>query len=176
MSKKDWSTIAVILLVGSTTLQGNKAIRSIVSASHLVRHGIEVKETRVHLMRDRKLYVEEITQISSPQPICKMSLAVLPKPAYQRIERVMSASEFRAPQNRQQRTEIKPAQDDVWHVAFRDGPTRFFTFNAPQSPPLTFVVWFDDALRVQPNENVPLKADSYRCTLFSQEMADAWEQ
>lgn len=87
----------------------------------------------------------------------------------------MSAPEFRAIQNRGQRAEINAEQDEVWHVAFRDGPTRFFTFNAPQSPPLTFVAWFDDARRVQPNENVPLMADSYRCTLFSQEMARAWE-
>jgi hypothetical protein len=177
MSDKARSTIAIILLIGSTALYGHKAIPSIVSAAHLVRRGDEVKETRVHLMRDHKLYIEEITQESSSQPICKMSRAVLPESDFQRIEKVMAAPEFRAIQNRQHRVEIKPGQDEIWHIAFRDGPTRFFTFIPPQSPPsATFVSWFDDATRVQPNENVPLRADSYRCTLFSQEMADAWQQ
>ena len=89
----------------------------------------------------------------------------------------MGASEFRAAKNREYRAEIKPEQNDVWHIAFRDGPTRFFTFDAPQSRlPASFVAWFDDARSLQPHENVPLRDDSYRCTLFSQEMADAWQR
>jgi hypothetical protein len=177
MSNKVWKTIAISLLIGSTALYGHKALPSLVSASRLVQHGDEVKEIRVHLMRDHKLYVEEVTQESSSHPTCKMSRGVLPEPAFQRIEQIMGAPEFRAIQNRQDHTETKSGQDEVWHIAFRDGPTRYFTFNVPQSrPPASFVAWFDDASRVQPNENVPLRADSYRCTLFSQKMADAWQQ
>src|ERR1700722_2099023 len=177
MSNKAWNTIVIILLIGSTALYGHKAVPSIVSASHLVRNGDEVKETRVHLMRDHQLYVEEITQESSSHPICKMSRGVLPEPAFQQIAKVVGASEFRAAQNREYRAEIKPQQNDVWHIAFRDGPTRFFTFDAPQSrPPASFVAWFDDARSLQPHENVPLRDDSYRCTPFSQEMADAWQR
>jgi hypothetical protein len=170
-------TIVIILLIGSTALYGHKAVPSIVSASHLVRNGDEIKETRVDLMRDHQLYVEEITQESSSHTICKMSRRVLAELAFQRIEKVMGASEFQAAQNRGRGPEIKPEQNDVWHIAFRDGPTRFFTFNAPQSrPPASFVAWFDDAKSLQPHKSVPLRDDSYRCTLFSQAMADAWQQ
>jgi hypothetical protein len=142
----------------------------------LVRHGHEVKETRVHLMRDHKLYIEEITEGSSSLPTCKVSLAVLPEPAFQRIETLIASPQFQAIQNRQHGAEIKPGQDDIWHITFRDGGTQFFTFIPPQSRPrASFVVWFDEARRLQPYENIPLKADSYRCTLFSQEMADGWQ-
>lgn len=177
MSIKVWNTIAISLLVSSLTLYGNKTVPSLVSASHLVRQRDRVKETRVHLMRDHKLYVEEITQESSSHPVCKMSLAVLPEPAFQRVEKIMGSAEFRAIQNRQHHADIKPGQAELWHIAFRDGPTRFFTFNAPESrPPASFVAWFDDASRLKPNEDLPLRTHSYRCALFSQEMADAWQQ
>jgi hypothetical protein len=126
-------------------------------------------------MRDHRLYVEEITQESSSRPTCKMSLAVLPEPAFQRIENLMGSPQFRAIQNRHG-AEIEPGQDEAWHIAFRDGPTHFFIFNPPQSrPPASFVAWFEEARRLQPYENLPVKADSYRCTLFSQEMAGAWQ-
>jgi hypothetical protein len=177
MSNKPWNTIAIILLIGATALYGSKTVPAIVSASHLVRHGGEVKEIRVHLMRDHKLYVEEITQGSPSRRTCQMSLAVLPEPAFHRIEKLIGSPQFRAIQNREHRAQTEPGQDEVWHIAFRDGPTQFFTFNPPKSrPPANFVEWFDEARRLQPSENVPLNADSYRCTLFSQEMADAWQR
>jgi hypothetical protein len=176
MSNKAWNGIVIILLIGSTALYGNRTVLSIVSASHSVRHGDEVRESRVHLMRDHKLYVEEIRQQSSSQPTCKRSLAVLPQPAFQQIKKLMESQHFRAIQSRQHRTEIKPGQDEMWHIVFRDGRTQFFTFNPPQSrPPASFVAWFEKARRVQPSENIPLKVDSYPCTLFLQEMPDAWQ-
>jgi hypothetical protein len=176
MSDKAWKGVAIILLIGSTASYGNKTVLSIVSASHLVRHGDEVRESRVHLMRDHKLFVEEITQQSSSQPICKMSRAVLPQPAFQQIKKLMESQQFRAIQTRQEGTETKPGQDETWHIVFRDGRTQFFSFSPPQSrPPAGFVAWFERARRVQPSENIPLKVDSYPCKLFSQEIPDAWQ-
>jgi hypothetical protein len=143
----------------------------------VVRQGVEVKETRIHLMRDHKLYVEEITQESSSRPTCKMSLAVLSEPAFQQIKTLRASPQFQAIQNSQHRAEMKPGQDEIWHIAFRDGPTQLFTFNPPQSrPPASFVSWFEEAEGLQPYENIPLNADSYHCALFSQEMADAWQR
>jgi hypothetical protein len=177
MGNKAGNVAAIILLIGSTASYGHKAVPSTVSASHLVRHGNEVNETRIHLMRDHRLYIEEITQDSSYHPNCKMHLAVLPEPAFQRIKNVMRSTQFSAIQNRQNQTEAKPGHDEIWHIAFHDGPTRFFTFNPPQShPPADFIVWFEEAKRLRPHENIALKADSYRCTLFSEEMSHAWQQ
>ncbi len=107
-------------------------------------------------MRDHKLYVEEITQRLSSHPVCKMSRAVLPETAFQQVEKVMASHEFRAIQNRRNNAEVTPRHDEVWRIAFRDGPTRFFTFNAQSLPPASFVAWFDDASRLRPSENVPL--------------------
>jgi hypothetical protein len=175
MSSKAWNGIAIILLIGSSSVYGNRTVLSIVSSSHLVRHGDEVRESRVHLMRDHKLYVEEITQQSSSQPTCTMSRAVLPQPAFQQIRKLMVSQQFRAIQTRQHSSEIRPGQDEMWHIVFRDGRTQFFSFNPPQSrPPASFVAWFEKARRVQPSENIPLKVDSYHCALFSQETPDAW--
>ena len=176
MSTRAWNTIAIILLIGSIALHGSKTVASIVSASHFVRDGDRVKETRINLMRDHKLYIEEITQESSSRPTCKMSLAVLPEPAFQQIKKLMVFQQFETDQNSQHRGETKPEQDETWHIAFRNGPTRFFTFNPPYSrPPVGFIAWFDEARRLPTYESIPLKSDSYRCTLFSQEMEDAWQ-
>jgi hypothetical protein len=161
MRNKASNGIAIILLIASTALYGNRTVLSIVSASHLVRHGDEVRESRVHLMRDHKLYVEEIIQQSSSQPTCKMSRAVLPQPAFQQIKKLMESQQFRAIQTPQDRTEIKPGQDEIWRMVFRDGRTQFFSFTPPQSrPPTSFVAWFEKARRVQPSENIPVKSDS----------------
>src|SRR6266849_856176 len=170
MSTKGWR-IAGIILIGATALYGSKTVPSIVSASHLVRKGNEVKEIRVHLMRDHKLYVEEITQESASHPTCKMSLAVLPESAFQRIKKVMVSQEFRATGNRQHADEMETGGHEIWHITFRDGPTRYFIFKPPQSPvPGNFVAWFDEARRLKPLKNIPLNADSYQCTVFSEEM------
>jgi hypothetical protein len=176
MSTKAWKTTGIILLIGTTALYGTKTVSSIVSASHLVGHCDEVKETRVHLMRDHKLYIEEITQQSSSPRTCKMSLAVLPEPAFQQIEKLIESREFETIRNRQNVDEMKGRECDIWHIAFREGPTHSFVFKPPQSPPpRSFVAWFDEARRLQPYENIQLKAESCRCTLFSQEMAYAWQ-
>lgn len=176
MSNKAWNGIALILLIGSTAMYGNRAVLSIVSVSRLVRRGDAVRESRVHLMRDHKLIVEEITQQSSSQPTCKVSRAVLPQAAFQQIKKLMESQQFRATQARQHSTEIKPGQDEIWHIVFRDGRTELFSFHPPQSrPPASFVAWFEKARGVQPSENVPLKRDSYPCTFFSQEMSNEWQ-
>jgi hypothetical protein len=176
MSTKCWKT-AGIILISATALSGSKTVPSIVSASHLVRKGNEVKEIRVTLMRDHKLYVEEITEESASNPACTMSLAVLPEPAFQRIEQVMVSQEFRANVNRQHADEMKAGERDIWHIAFRDGPTRYFIFKPPQSPaPRDFVAWFDEAQRLKPIEDIPLNGNSYQCTIFSEEMSEAWRR
>jgi hypothetical protein len=175
MSNKAWNFIAIILLIGSTAMYGNRVILSIVSASRLVRHGDEVRESRVHLMRDHKLIVEEITQQSSSQPTCKVSRAVLPQAAFRQIKKLMESQQFRATQTRHS-IETKPSQDEIWHIVFRDGRTELFSFHPPQSrPPESFVAWFEKARRVQPSESIPLKIDSYPCTFFSQQMSDEWQ-
>jgi hypothetical protein len=61
MSNKAWNGIAIIFLIGSSSVYGNRTVLSIVSASHLVRHGDEIRESRVHLMRDHKLYVRRLS-------------------------------------------------------------------------------------------------------------------
>ncbi len=176
MSSKCWKT-AGIILISATALSGSKTVPSIVSASHLVRKGNEVKEIRVHLMRDHKLYVEEITEESASHPTCTMSLAVLPEPAFQRIETVMVSQEFRATGNPQHTDEMKTGEHEIWHIAFRDGPTRYFIFKPPQSPaPRDFVAWFDETRRLKPIKNIPPNENSSRCTIFSEEMSEAWRR
>jgi hypothetical protein len=178
MSNRAWNGIAIIFLIGSSSVYGNRTVLSIVSASHLVRNGDGVKESRVHLFRDHKLYVEEITQQSASQPTCKMFRAVLPQAAFQQIRKIMESQQFRAIQTRPRSGEIKPGeQDEMWHIVFRDGRAQFLSFNPPQSrPPATLVAWFEKARRVQPSENIPLRVGSYHCALFSQETPDGWQR
>jgi hypothetical protein len=176
MSAKGWKIVGIILL-GATALFGSKTVPSIVSASHLVREGNRVKETRVHLMRDHKLFVEEITQETASRPTCKVSLAVLPEPAFQRIERVMVSREFRTILNNQHEDEMKTGEREVWHITFRDGPTRYFIFVPPRSPvPGDFVTWFEEARRLKLLKNTSLNEDFYRCAVFSDEMSEAWRR
>jgi hypothetical protein len=96
MSNRAWTGIAIVFLIGSSSVYGNRTVLSIVSASHLVRHGDEVRESRVHLFRDHKLYVEEVTQNSASEPTCKMFRAVLPQAAFQQIRKIMESRQFRA--------------------------------------------------------------------------------
>jgi hypothetical protein len=66
----------IALLVGASALQGSKSVTAIVSVSHVTRHGRDLHETRVHVMRDHKAYVEEIKQHSAARPTCTQFLAV----------------------------------------------------------------------------------------------------
>ena len=71
---------------------------------------------------------------------------------------------------------MKAVEHEIWHISFRDGLTQVFIFRPPHWPPreLGDVVRGSAALTAY--ENVPLKAESYRCTIFSQETAEAWQR
>jgi hypothetical protein len=174
MSVNNWRGLGVVLLIAVTTLHGNKTVPSVVSASHLIKHGKQIQETRVHLFRDHKVFVEEITQQSTEAPKCKVFYALLSEPAFQRIKKLDSPN-FRVERNEQETAE-KQTEKEIWHIAFRWRTTRFFTFAVPQSsPPASFVSWFEGARRL-PTLNIPVGMQSYQCTVFSEEMSEAWQR
>jgi hypothetical protein len=169
--------IGIVLLIGATALQGSKGVPAIVSISHVTQDGKDLHETRVHVMRDHTVYIEEITQHSSARPTCTQFRAVLPDSWFHRLEKLMDSPEFKATHTQQGSAQMGTGSDDVWHFAFRLGKTQFFVFKAPESaPPSSFVSWYDETRHLRPPENIRSNWDSYECIVFSEEMAEAWRR
>lgn len=165
-----------LVLVAATALMGSMVVQPLVNIAHITRHGKHIQEIRLHILKDSKVYLEEVDDTPDGHLVCKESLGKLTEVAFQRLKALVDAGPLQQSRTSQEFVNIDE-HADVWYVAVHNTRTEFFVFKEPDwPPPVDFVSWFEESRHIQPLEGIPLGQNNYRCSAFSKQMAEAWKK
>ena len=174
MKSKTCVLLAFLVFTAPFVVQGSKTVRAITSVSHLSHHGRETRETRIHVMLDHTYYLELVNQAQpTAPPNCSEFMGVLSRGNFQRITSLMQSSTFQSLRTPQ--AFVQAGSSEAWYIAVHRKETQYLAFIGRSSPPAGVVAWFAETKNLNPPHRILLRPD-YKCSFFSEEMAEAWRR
>jgi hypothetical protein len=174
MKSKTCILLVFLLFTAPSVVQGSKTVRAITSVSHLTHHGRGTRETRIHVMLDHTYYLELVNQTqTTARPNCSEFMGVLSRENFQRITSLMQSPTFQSLRTPQ--AFVQAGSLEAWYVAVRRKKTQFLAFSGRSTPPAGIVAWFGETKNLNPSHRILLRSD-YKCSFFSEEMAEAWSR
>jgi len=174
MKSKTCILLAFLVFTAPSVVQGSKTVRAITSVSHLTHHGRETRETRIHVMLDHTYYLELVNQAQpTARPNCSEFMGVLSRENFQRITSLMQSPTFQSLRTPQ--AFVQAGSSEAWYVAVHRKETQFLAFSGRSTPPAGVVAWFAETKNLNPPHRILLRPD-YKCSFFSEEMAEAWRR
>jgi hypothetical protein len=165
-----------LVLVATTALMGSMGVRPLVNIAHITHDGQYIQEIRLHVMKDSKVYLEEVNYTRGEHLVCKESIGKLTEVGFQRLKALVDAGPLQQSRTSQEFVNIDE-HADVWYVAVHNTRTEFFVFKEPDwPPPVDFVSWFEGSRHIQPLEGISLGQNNHQCSAFSKQMAETWKK
>jgi len=125
-------------------------------------------------MLDHTFYLELVNQAQpTARENCSEFVGVLSRENFQRITSLMQSPTFRSLRTPQ--ASVKAGSSEAWYVAVHRKETQFLAFSGRSSPPADVVAWFAETKNLKPPHRILLRPD-YKCSFFSEEMAEAWRR
>jgi hypothetical protein len=125
-------------------------------------------------MLDHTYYLELVNQVQpTARPNCSEFMGVLSRENFERITSLMQSPTFQS--LRTSEAFVQAGSSEAWYVAVHRKETQFLAFSGRSTPPAGVVAWFAETTNLNPPHPILLRPD-YKCSFFSEEMAEAWRR
>ncbi len=178
MRLRIYAITTAFILFASLPVTASRGDRAILSIAHVSRHGTEIAETYISVMRDHKYFVQVLKQERlSPRPDCNQSVGVLPADSFRRVASLMNSPQVHGLRN--SATRIRQGEGAFWYISIpRQSGTQFLEFSGQDSnkPDIVarLIAWFEETEKLNRDHIISVKDN--RCAVFSDETADAWRR